>query len=96
MIDYQSAKFPFPECLSVLEHAGKKIYGKHFRIIEEDYPVFFKLLVYFLRDEIQAETLGIDFKKGILLTGPIGCGKTSIMNLMRYISAAFTHHIMIS
>ncbi len=93
---YESNIFPFQECLAVLEKAGKKIYGDHFHIIHEDHPVYFKLLVYFLRDEQQANELDIDFKKGILLTGPIGCGKTSIMNLMRYISAAFTHHIMIS
>lgn len=96
MNDFNSNKFPFLECLSILEHAGKKIYGKHFRIIEEDHDVIFKLLVYFLHDVENAKKHRIDFKKGILLTGPIGCGKTSIMNLMRYISAAFTHHIMIS
>ncbi|MEP1095965.1 MAG: ATPase [Cyclobacteriaceae bacterium] len=93
---FESDHFPFDECLSLLESAGKKTYGAYFQIIEEDHSVFFKLLVYFLRDEAKAKELGIDFKKGILLTGPIGCGKTSIMNLMRYISAAFTHHIMIS
>ena len=29
----------------------------------------------------------IDLEKGILLTGPIGCGKTSLMNLMKYLTA---------
>jgi energy-coupling factor transporter ATP-binding protein EcfA2 len=94
--NFQSQTFPFPECLTVLERAGKKIYGSHFRIIEEDHPVIFKLLVYFLKDTATAKETGIDHKKGILLTGPIGCGKTSLMNLMRYISAAYTHHIMLS
>lgn len=92
--NFSSEKFPFPECLSILEHSGKRLYGKHFQIIEEDHEVIFKLLVYFLRDQENADRLGISFKKGILLTGPIGCGKTSLMNLMRYISAAHTHHIM--
>jgi DNA replication protein DnaC len=95
-ITYHSNVFPFLECLSILEHSGKKLYGPHFRILEEDHEVIFKLLVYFLRDEENANLLNISFKKGLLLTGPIGCGKTSLMNLMRYISAAFNHHIMIS
>ena len=95
-INYHSNTLPFTECLSVLEHSGKRLYGKHFRIVEEDHPVIFKLLVYFMRDEETAKRLGIDHSKGLLLTGPIGCGKTSLMNLMRYITAAYTHHIMIS
>lgn len=95
-ITYESSTFPFQDCLTVLERAGKTIYGSHFKIIGQDHPVIFKLLVYFLRDEKTAEALGISLKKGILLTGPIGCGKTSLMNLMRYISAIHTHHIMIS
>lgn len=95
-MNLKSNVFPFDECISILEHAGKKLYGSHFRIIEDDHPVIFKLLVYFLKDQESARHLEIDHKKGILLTGPVGCGKTSLMNLMRYISAAFTHHIMIS
>lgn len=94
-VTFDSNTFPFPECLSILEHSGKRLYGDHFWIIEEDHEVIFKLLVYFLRDQENAERLGISFRKGILLTGPIGCGKTTIMNLMRYISAVHTHHIMI-
>lgn len=89
-----SEKFPFPEALSILEHSGKRLYGDHFQIHEEDHLVIFKLLVYFLRDSENASRLNISFRKGILLTGPIGCGKTSLMNLMRYISAAYTHHVM--
>lgn len=75
---------------------AKKLYGTHFKIIEEDHPIIFKLLVYFMKDTTKADQLGIDHNKGILLTGPIGCGKTSLMNLFRYITAAFSHHIMIN
>ncbi len=95
-ITMTSEKFPFDECLSVLEHSGKRFYGDHFRIVKEDHEIIFKLLVYFMRDEANAERLGISFRKGILLTGPIGCGKTSLMNLFRFITAAHNHHTMIS
>ena len=94
--DFSSDKFPFLECLSILEHSGKKLYGQHFKISQDDHEVIFKLLVYFLRDQENAEALNISFKKGLLISGPIGCGKTSLMNLMRYITAAYNHHIMIS
>ena len=94
-LNFESNVFPFTECISILEHSGKKLYGKHFKIIEGDHPTIFKLLVYFLRDQESASQLDISFNKGLLLTGPIGCGKTSMMNLMRYISAAYTHHVMI-
>ncbi len=45
------------------------------------------LLVYFLRNEQEATRLGLDLNKGILLTGPIGCGKTKLMTLMRLVPA---------
>ncbi len=92
--NFSSEKFPFSEALSILEHSGKRLYGDHFQIHEEDHQVIFKLLVYFLRDTENAPKLNISFRKGILLSGSIGCGKTSLMNLMRYISAAYTHHVM--
>ncbi|MTI38334.1 ATP-binding cassette domain-containing protein [Fulvivirga lutimaris] len=61
------------------------MYGHHFTIIEEDYETIYKLFVYFYQDEKQAEKLNIKLHKGILLTGPIGCGKTTLMNLLKHI-----------
>ncbi|MDW3197480.1 MAG: ATPase [Cytophagales bacterium] len=95
-MENRSNIFPFQECLSVLEHSGKRFYGDHFHIVEEDHEVIFKLLVYFMKDQDNAEKLGISFRKGILLTGPVGCGKTSLMNLFRFITAAHNHHVMAS
>src|SRR5690606_3269373 len=36
----------------------------------------------------------IDLDKGIMLTGPIGCGKTTLMNLMRYLTGNENRYIM--
>lgn len=69
--------------LSITQTKGKEIFGEHFHIIPEDYEVVHKLLTWFLQDEKQAQQFGINLHKGILLTGPIGCGKTSLMSLMR-------------
>ena len=93
---YESKVFNFPELLSALERSGKSVYGSHFKIYEEDHSIIFKLLVYFLRDEENATRLGINLKKGILLTGPVGCGKTSLMNLVRFITPVEYQHVMIS
>jgi len=69
--------------LTILQAKGKEMFGEHFQIIPEDYEVVHKLFTWFLQDEIQAQQFGINLNKGILLTGPIGCGKTSLMSLMR-------------
>ena len=69
--------------LSIIQTKGEEMFGEYFHIIPEDYEVVHKLLTWFLQDEKQAQQFGINLNKGILLTGPIGCGKTSLMSLMR-------------
>jgi hypothetical protein len=71
-----------------LEKRGKEIYGPLFRILETDKQVIIKLIAYFLKDEAIATQLEIKLDKGIALVGPIGCGKTSLMNLMRFFQPA--------
>ncbi|MCD9013983.1 P-loop NTPase family protein [Parachryseolinea silvisoli] len=72
----------FEWCLSFLAKHGKKQFGPDFQIYDIDRPLIYKLLIYFLRDEQEAARLDIDLNKGILLSGPVGCGKTSLMTLM--------------
>jgi energy-coupling factor transporter ATP-binding protein EcfA2 len=84
----------FKWCISFLEKRGKELYGEKFRIHDEDHEVIFKLIVYFVGDKSNAEKLSIELHKGILLTGPIGCGKTSLMNLMRFVPPPERNHIM--
>ncbi|MDQ0109160.1 energy-coupling factor transporter ATP-binding protein EcfA2 [Chitinophaga terrae (ex Kim and Jung 2007)] len=78
-----------------LEEHGKNVYGPAFKIEDIDRPVVLKLLAYFLRDEQVAKSEGLDLQKGILLTGKIGCGKTSLITLMRPLSAdAYMPHMV--
>ena len=66
-----------------LEEYGKNTYGAGFRLHDTDRPVVVKLMAYFLQDEAVAAAEGIDLRKGIFLTGKVGCGKTSLMMLMK-------------
>jgi DNA replication protein DnaC len=72
-------------CLQFFDKRGKETYGSKFRIHEEDHEIIYKLLIYFLAQKDAAKNYNIELDKGILLTGPIGSGKTSLMNLMRLV-----------
>jgi hypothetical protein len=80
----QPAMSEWERALAFLERKGKQLYGEHFRIYPEDHPVLYKLLVYLRGEGEEASRLGISLRKGILLTGPVGCGKTSLMTLLRF------------
>lgn len=88
------SKHDYENALLWLEKWGKKQYGDHFIIHEEDKAILLKLLCYFLKDEPVAEQFNINLNKGILLCGPIGVGKTSIMNLMRLFEPVQSRYLM--
>lgn len=79
-------RYNYAEIIKKLEAKGIEVYGDHFKIVETDYPIVYKLIAYFLKDETACIQYGINSNKGILLSGPIGCGKTSFMNLMKYLA----------
>jgi DNA replication protein DnaC len=71
------------KCFQYLQQQGKQTYHPNFKIQQEDIPTIYKLLIYAIQDHKSAIKLGIDLNKGILLSGPIGCGKTSLMHLIK-------------
>ncbi len=77
--------YDFDKMLVYLDAKGKLLFGEKFWIYEEDREILFKLCNYFIKDEANCQKLNIDPDKGILLTGPVGCGKTSLMKLLRHI-----------
>jgi energy-coupling factor transporter ATP-binding protein EcfA2 len=86
--------FNFSGCLKWLEKTGRQLFGAHFRIYPEDHGLILALLVYAIADKESAEKKGLNLKKGILLTGPIGCGKTSLMTLVNYfLPQSLQYHI---
>ncbi|MVT09453.1 P-loop NTPase family protein [Chitinophaga tropicalis] len=81
---------------SIIDHIRQRWKEKHgfeFKITETDKPVINKLLAYFLRDEEMAAAAQLDLSKGIMLTGPIGCGKTSLMSLMNEVCSRTHQHL---
>jgi energy-coupling factor transporter ATP-binding protein EcfA2 len=77
--------YDFDKMLIYLNAKGKLLFGKKFKIFEEDREILFKLCNYFIKDEANCKKLDIDTGKGILLSGPVGCGKTSLMKLLQHI-----------
>lgn len=82
--NYSSKKFQFEKCIDFLQKAGQSEFGKHFRIFPTDYEIIFKILAYFFEDEKLCERYQLSVWKGLLLTGPVGCGKTTLMMLFRH------------
>ena len=67
-----------------MEERGKILFGNHFSIYPDDLELIYKLLVYAIGDKENAARHGISLGKGILLVGPIGSGKTSLLKLVSY------------
>jgi DNA replication protein DnaC len=78
-------QFKFHDTLHYLQNQGKLKFGKDFRIHNEDIKTLHKLIIYMIHEDVQCEKHGIDLKKGILITGPVGCGKTTWMQIIQTI-----------
>lgn len=86
--------YAFEDLLAWMESKGQALYGSHFRLQEPDYGLVYQLLVYVFQDEQNASRQGLDLHKGLLLSGPIGCGKTSLMNLLRFFEPANNRFVL--
>ena len=81
-----NSKYNYPEMMAWLENKGKLQFGGKFYFREADIVNIQKLICYFLKDEVMAVNFNLDLSKGILLSGPVGCGKTTLMTLMRHVA----------
>ncbi|WP_456867793.1 ATPase [Galbibacter sp. BG1] len=82
-------QYDFDKMLIYLEAKGKLMFGKKFKIYKEDREILYMLCCYFIKDKASCDKFGIDINKGILLTGPVGCGKTSMMRLLKHMVPHF-------
>jgi len=77
--------YDFDKMLIYLEAKGQLLFGRKFKIYKEDHEVIYKLCLYAIRDRARCSQYNMDIDKGILLTGPVGCGKTSLMKLLKHL-----------
>jgi DNA replication protein DnaC len=89
-----NSQYNYPEIMEWLEQKGKLQFGKKFHFREADVVNIQKLICYFLKDEVMAVNFNLDLSKGILLSGPVGCGKTTVMTLMRNAAKQNNNFIM--
>lgn len=82
------------DLFELIEIQGKECYGEKFSLWKEDMELLRKILIYFFADQELAKTNNIDLKKGVMLAGPIGSGKTSIMAVIRYFQGAQQRHLL--
>jgi len=87
--------YDFEKIKTYLNIKGHSLFGKNFKIYKEDEPLIFKLCCYFIQDHYSCAQIGIDTNKGILLSGPVGCGKTSLMMLLQHLAPHKTNYELI-
>ena len=92
LIHQTKSQFNYPQIWTFLSDKGTELYGKKFRLYPEDAEIIIKLISWFIKDEEVAQKTCIDLEKGILLVGPVGCGKTSLMNICRFLLPAEKRH----
>jgi len=63
---------------------------------EVNKPIIHQLVAYFSANLVMCQTQDIDPKKGLLLMGPVGCGKTTLMKLCRDFFAKKSFRIVAS
>jgi len=86
--------FHFHRTLVHLKMIGKKKFGETFKFYKEDEEILEKLFLYAIHDIENCEKNGIDLKKGILLIGPVGCGKTTLMKLFSELTHEKLHYFV--
>lgn len=84
-LEGETVVYDFSKMMIYMEAKGKILFGKHFRIFAEDKDILFKLCNYMIGEKDYCRKFEIDPAKGLLLSGPVGCGKTSIIKLLRYL-----------
>lgn len=77
--------YDYDKVVNHLERTGKEKFGNNFNFSLEDKPLIKIIAAYFLNDHDICQQNDIDINKGIMLSGPIGCGKTTLMHLMKLI-----------
>lgn len=88
--------YDYRQIVNWLRKTGRKHLGKNFVTPDNEKGIIFGMLAWFLQDELVAKEMNIDLDKGIMLSGPIGCGKTTLFKLMRKLPCGRKNFMMAS
>lgn len=86
--------YDFKKTINYLNAYGKCKLGESFYLKQEDALIIYKLLIYTIRDIENCNKHGLNLNKGILLIGPVGCGKTSLMTLLKHFTYIETNYLI--
>ncbi|WP_341840403.1 hypothetical protein [Chitinophaga caseinilytica] len=79
----------------MVEEKGQALYGRRYSIHTVDQPCIQRMIAYFLQDQARAKEERIFLGKGLMLSGPVGCGKTALMQIFTAMSGgAFVPRIV--
>lgn len=62
---------------------ASKMIGKEYLITDSECAIIFAVIAWMLEDDRVAQEMNFDLNKGILLSGPIGCGKTTLFKVLQ-------------
>ncbi|WP_312324635.1 ATPase [Soonwooa sp.] len=77
-------RYDYSKIMPWFRRKASRFLGKEYYITEEEKSILFATIAYMLNDDLVAKEMNFDLNKGILLSGPIGCGKTSLFKILRY------------
>lgn len=83
MVEVNGVKhYDLSNTIQYLNYKGRQRFGDSFSIHPIDYDVVYQMLSWIVYDDKACQKYNISPSKGILLIGPVGCGKTSLMTLL--------------
>jgi DNA replication protein DnaC len=86
VLDRNFIQYDFYKTLIYLKKYAQKSIDPNFKFHKEDIEILKQLFVYAIDDTELCQEFGLDLKKGILLIGPVGSGKTSLMKVFNHLS----------
>lgn len=87
-IQHNQIIYDFQKSLQHITEEGKQLYGNHFELFIEDMNIIRKVFAFVVNDVESMIALKMDPRKGLMITGPVGVGKTSLLNLSRLLLPA--------
>ena len=78
------SRYDYNKIIPWFRRKASKFIGKEYIISESEKGILFALVAWMLKDDLVAKEMNFDLNKGILLSGPIGCGKTTLFKILRH------------